>query len=219
MTPWRTGMPDRPMLPMPPAHMPMLRGGRPLKRWRWVGCFGPDVMLCAVVAHVGPVPLSWWAVWDREQRTLAEHTLRRGKAVTVEPGRVHVSDGPATIDLTVDEGDGLETVSPHGAQYIWTRKQGGVRVHGSVAVAERHHEIDAFGFVDETAGYHARTTSWLWSAGVGVSESGAAVSWNLVTGVHDDADASERAVWVDGVPHHVGPVMFDGLDRIHGSGV
>ena len=44
-------------------------------------------MLCAAVAHVGPVPLACWAVWDREQRTLAEHTLRRPRGVTVEPGR------------------------------------------------------------------------------------------------------------------------------------
>jgi hypothetical protein len=199
--------------------MPMLRGGRPLKRWRWVGCFGPEVMLCAAVAHVGPVPLSWWAVWDREQRTLAEHTLRRGDAVTVEPGRVHVSDGPVTIDLTVEEGEGVETISPHGEQHIWTRKQGGVRVHGSVVVAERRHELDAFGFVDETAGYHARSTSWLWTCGVGVAESGARVSWNLVTGVHDDAGISERCVWVGGEAAHVGPVAFEGLDRVHGSGV
>src|SRR3954454_20051050 len=126
MTLWRTGMPDRPVLPLPPARMPILRGGRPLKRWRWVGCFGPEVMLCAAVAHIGPVPLAWYAVWDREQRTLVDHTLRRPGGVAVEPGRVHVADGPIAIDLTVDEGDGVETVSPHGRQYIWTRKQGGV---------------------------------------------------------------------------------------------
>src|SRR5215212_6414354 len=192
MTPWRTGMPDRPAVPLPPARMPLLRRGRPLKRWRYVGCFGPEVMLCAAVAHVGPLPVAWYAVWDREQRTLVDHTLRRPGGVTVEPGRVRVDDGPVAIELTVGEDDGVETLSPHGDQYIWTRKQGGVRVHGTVALADRRHAIDARGVVDESAGYHARHTSWMWTAGVGVATSGAAVAWNLVTGVHDDAHASER---------------------------
>ena len=28
-------------LAVPPAHMPLIRGGRPLKRWRYVGIYGP----------------------------------------------------------------------------------------------------------------------------------------------------------------------------------
>jgi hypothetical protein len=205
---WRTGMPGRPDVPVPPQPMPLLRGGRPLKRWRWVGCFGPEVMLCAAVAHVGPAVSAWWAVWDREARTLAEHTLRRARAVDVSPGRVVVEDGPVAIDLRIDEGPGVETISPHGDQYIWTRKQGGVRVHGSVSVAERAHAIDAHGIVDESAGYHARHTVWRWAAGVGVAASGARVAWNLVTGVHDEPGASERTVWVDGEPHQLPPLAF-----------
>jgi hypothetical protein len=43
-----------------------------------------------------------------------------------------------------------------------------------------------------------------------VAESGARVAWNLVVGVHDDDAASERTVWVDGTPHHVGPLPFAG---------
>jgi hypothetical protein len=218
MTPWRTGMVDRPALVVPPAHMPLLRGGRPLKRWRYVGAYGPDVMLCVAVARIGPVPMAWYAVWDRDQRTLVDHTLRRTGAIHVEPGRVRVDDGPVAIDLSVGEDAGVETLSPHGDQYIWTRKHA-VRGHGSVAVADRRHAIDAAGIVDESAGYHARHTSWMWTAGVGVAESGAAVAWNLVTGVHDDPEASERTVWVDGEPRHVGPVTFDDLDGVRGDGV
>jgi hypothetical protein len=212
-------MPDRPEVPLPPGPMPLLRGGRPLKRWHYVGAFGADLMLCAAVAHIGPVPLAWWAVWDREQRTLAEHTLRRTGGVTVARGRVRVDDGPVTMELAVEENSGVETVSPHGEQYIWTRKQGGVRVHGSVAIADRRHAFDGRGVVDESAGYHARHTSWCWTAGVGVAAGGRPVAWNLVTGVHDGDDASERTVWVDGEPRHVAPVHFDGLDGVRGDGV
>ena len=32
-------------LPLPPERMPLLRGGRPLKRWRYVGVYHPDVMV------------------------------------------------------------------------------------------------------------------------------------------------------------------------------
>ena len=205
---WRTGMPGRPALPAPPGPMPLLRGGRPLKRWRWVGCFGPDVMLCAAVAHVGPAASAWWAVWDREARTLAEHTVRRARVVDVTGDRVRVEDGPVAIDLQVHPETPVETLSPHGEQYIWTAKQGGVRVTGNVSLAGRAHEIDAHGIVDDSAGYHARHTAWLWSAGVGTAESGAAVAWNFVSGVHDDPGASENTVWVDGEPHHVGPQDF-----------
>ncbi len=56
------------------------------------------------------------------------------------------------------------------------------------------------GLLDESAGRHARRTAWRWSAGAGVAESGAAVMWNLVEGLHDGSP-SERTVWVDGEPH------------------
>ena len=71
------------------------------------------------------------------------------------------------------------------------------------------------GVVDDSAGYHARHTVWSWSAGVGTSADGRPVGWNLVTGVHDAPEASERSVWVDGEPVEVGPVEFAGdLSRV-----
>ena len=46
LRPWRTGSPEpRPAVPLPPQRMAMLRGGRPLKRWRYVGCFTDYVLL------------------------------------------------------------------------------------------------------------------------------------------------------------------------------
>ena len=90
----------------------------------------------------------------------------------------------------------------------WTRKTP-LRVTGTVL----GREIDVPGLLDESAGRHARRTSWMWSAGAGVAESGAQVVWNLVDGLHDGSP-SERTVWVDGVPHEVGPQPFDGLDGV-----
>jgi uncharacterized protein DUF2804 len=185
-------------LPLPPGRMPLLRGGRPLKRWRWVGAFSAEAMLCAARASIGGVPVTWWAVWDG--RRLHERTQRRPGAVRMTPGRVRT----AALDLGFEEGAGVEVVSPHGAQHIWTRKQGGIPMRGTVL----GRPFEGYGFVDDSAGYHARRTAWRWSAGVGVAESGARVAWNLVDGVHDGPDASERTVWLDGTPHGVAPLPF-----------
>jgi Protein of unknown function (DUF2804) len=204
---WRGPGPDRPVLPLPPERMPAWRGGRPLKRWTWVGAFGPELMLCAAIARIGPATAAWWAVWDGT--TFSERSRRRAGRMVVTPSRVRV---PGVLSLEVSGGAPVEVVSPHGAQYIWTRKRGGVRVRGTAL----GREIDAPGLVDESAGYHARRTEWLWSAGAGTLESGEPVAWNLVDGLHDAAVASERTVWVGGVPREVPPQPFDGLAGVGG---
>jgi hypothetical protein len=174
--------------------MPLLRGGRPLKRWRWVGAFGPDAMACAARVSIGGVPVAWWAIWD------GEHLHEGTRGVRVSPGHAAAPG----LDLRFEEGDGVEVVSPHGAQHIWTRKQAGMPIAGTVL----GRAFSGRGFVDDSAGYHARHTAWRWSAGVGVAASGAPVAWNLVAGVHDGLQASERTVWVGGTPHHVDPLPF-----------
>jgi hypothetical protein len=191
---------------LPPARLRLLRGGRPLKRWRWVGAFSAEAMVCAASATIGGVPVTWWAVWDGKR--LHERTQRRPGLVRMAPG--HARAGP--IDLRFQENEGVEVVSPHGAQYIWTRKQGGIPMRGTVL----DRPFEGYGFIDDTAGYHARRTAWRWSAGVGIAESGARVAWNLVDGVHDGPERSERTVWVDGTPHHVGPLPF--ADDLSGVG-
>jgi hypothetical protein len=110
------------------------------------------------------------------------------------------------LELQLGAGEGVEVVSPHGRSYIWTRKHAPVRVSGRVTVAGRVFDIDGDdAFLDESAGYHARHTAWRWSAGLGRTDDGRRVAWNLVDGVHDAPSASERTVWVDGeareLPH------------------
>jgi hypothetical protein len=121
---------------------------------------------------------------------------------------VSVADGDVAIDLTLDEGAGVETVTPAGRTYIWTRKQGGVPARGRVRAGGREWEVDGRAFVDESAGYHDRVTSWRWSAGMGEAADGRPVAWNFAEGIHDSPRDSERTVWVDGAPSEPGPVRF-----------
>jgi Protein of unknown function (DUF2804) len=217
LRPWRSSDGDRPPVPVPPEAMPGWRGGRPLKAWTYVGAFGPEVMLCAARARVGSVPVAWWAVWDRAGGRLVERTARGAGGVQVDPRRLTVAGRRVALDLTLDDGEAVEVISPHGRQYAWTRKRGGVRACGWLELRGERRPVDLSAIVDESAGYHARHTAWRWSAGVGVAESGAAVAWNLVDGIHDADEASERTVWVDGVPHEVPPVAFaDDLSSVAG---
>jgi hypothetical protein len=194
---WRGPGPGRPVVPLPPDRMPLVRGGRPLKAWTYVGAYGPDVMLCAASVRVGVLPIAWWAVWDRAAGRLVQG--RRGVQVTSH--RVAVA---GRFELALG-GDGapVEVVSPHGSQYAWTRKHT-ARVRGSIG----GREVELRAIVDESAGYHARRTAWRWSAGVGVTAEGEPVAWNLVDGIHDAPEASERTVWIAGEPREVGPVSF-----------
>jgi hypothetical protein len=187
--------------------MAPLHRGRPLKRWRYVGVYRADLMLCVGAAHVAGVPQRWWAV------ALPDGTLIEGsRGVRVGRGRVEAG---GVISLALDEGDGVEVISPHGRSWVWTRKQALVPVRGTVRAGGRTYELDGDdGFVDDSAGYHARHTAWRWSAGVGRTEDGRRVAWNLVDGIHDGA-TSERTVWVDGEPREVPAQEFaDDLSRV-----
>ena len=195
-------------LRLPPARMAPLHRGRPLKRWRYVAVYGPELMLCVGDAHVAGVPQRWWAV-ALPDGTLRERTTARRIDRAPAPGWVLIDDGDVRIELTLEEGHGVEVVSPHGGGWIWTRKQAGVPVRGKVTVGAREWAIDGrLGFVDDSAGYHARHTTWRWSAGIGWARTGEDVAWNLVEGVHDAPDASERTVWVNGEPREVAPQPF-----------
>lgn len=197
--------------------MPLFSGTRPLKRWRYVGAFCEELMLCAAIVQVGPARQSFWAVLTREDSRLRErtHTLIRRGSVELEPGRpgepgrLRVRDGAVRIDLALQEDAGWEATCPHGAEHVWTRKQAGIRAHGALALDDgATRSIEALAVVDDTAGYHARVTEWRWAAGMGVDPAGRALAFNLVQGVNDPPTGSERAVWIDGAPHEVPPVSF-----------
>jgi hypothetical protein len=181
------------------------------KRWRWVGVFSPELMLCVGDARIGPIRRRWWAV------ALPDGTLAAGsRGVRVAPGRAQVN---GAIDIELEENDGFEVTSTTpGGNTIWTRKQGGVPARGRVTLpGGSPREIDARAIVDDSDGHHDRHTHWRWSAGVGVADDGTPVAWNLVDGIHDAPGKSERRVWRDGDAVEVGPVEFaPDLSRVAG---
>jgi hypothetical protein len=196
-------------LALPPAHMPMWRRARLRKRWRYVGYYAHDLMLCVGDARIGPIPQRWWAIAEPGV-ALRQASAIGSAGVALDGRRVRVDSDDVRIDLELEESDSVEIASPVGdrGNYIWTRKQAGVPIRGSVRLAERELRIDGEAFVDESAGYHPRHTAWKWSAGLGRGEGGERLAWNLVTGVHDSPQDSERTVWLAGEPREVGPVEF-----------
>lgn len=190
------------------------------KRWRYVGLYTDEVMLCGAVAQIGPFTNSFWSVWDRGQDSgqgrVFEHTrIRPGRPeVTLDGPRVEIRTNQVKADLRLGEVEPIEVVNPSGRGWGWTRKRAGVPVTGWIEAAGRRFEVDGLGVDDESAGYQARHTAWSWSAGIGRTDDDRALAWNLVEGINDPSRGSERAIWLDGVPYEPGRVSFDGLDSV-----
>jgi len=199
--------------------MPLLSRATLRKRWRYVGYYGDEVMLCAAWAEIGPFRSTFWSLWDREQGRLLGHTsmLPGPPELTIDGDRVEIDAGPAgpdpvRVSLRLGESRAVEAVCPSGRGWGWTRKRAGVPVSGTIEAGDRRWQVDGAGVDDQSAGYQARHTRWSWSAGVGTTTDGRAVAWNLTAGINDPITGSERAVWVDGRPFEPEPVVFTGLD-------
>src|SRR4051794_8586119 len=118
---------------VPHAFRAPLKGRRPLKRWRYVGVFGTDVMACFGIVHIGPLPQAFWAVLD--DGGLRERTRFRTSSVDLADGAVRVA---GVADLTVEPaGEPIEVTNAHGEQQIWTRKAP-ARVRGTIG----EHDVD-----------------------------------------------------------------------------
>jgi hypothetical protein len=191
--------------------MPARHGLRPLKAWRYIGIFGPELMLCAASVRIGPARQAFWAIWDRaggrlQERTTSGRSQRGGVELTT--GRLLIRAPGVEVDVELTESAGVECVCPSGESYAWTRKQAPVDARGTIRVDGTHHELDALALIDDTAGYYPRHTRWRWAAGVGTTSDGRTAAWNLVDGVNDPPRHSERSVWLDGRPYEPPPSHF-----------
>jgi Domain of unknown function (DUF2804), C-terminal len=199
-----------------PASLPLFEHRRLRKRWRYVGVFAEEVMLCAARAEVGPLTQSFWVLLDRDSGQQWNHTalLPGSKEVTMDGPRLEI-DGPGLrASLRLGEVTPIEVTCPSGRADAWTRKRVGMAVEGTIEVPGKRWDVAGRGVDDESAGHHQRHTSWNWSAGVGTAADGRSVAWNLVTGINDPPRGSERAIWIDGAPTEPAPVSFARPDEI-----
>ncbi|MCW3031167.1 MAG: hypothetical protein JWM66_1300, partial [Solirubrobacterales bacterium] len=146
----------------------MLSGGRPLKRWRYVGVFDDRLMACAAIVQVGPVRQSFWALHLRGDGELRQRTrmlprrreLQLGAATPAAggdgapgSGLLRLRDRGVALDLHLAEEAGVEVVCPNGDAHVWTRKQAGVAAHGTLALDGRPaRTVRARAVIDDTAG-------------------------------------------------------------------
>src|SRR4051812_21194783 len=99
--------------PVPPERMPAFRRGRPLKRWRYIGAYGADVMACVCDVRMGRLPQRWWAIAERGRPVVAATTMRSG-GVRIDGSHALVATDGVRIELEVEQSAGVETVHPSG---------------------------------------------------------------------------------------------------------
>jgi Protein of unknown function (DUF2804) len=145
-----------------------------------------------------------WAPDGGKLRVRIEAPERKGDARTRAFLGVESAGPWAEAVCATGEGDG----------WVWTRKRP-VVVDVDVRFGDRRIRCQARGIEDESCGYHPHQTVWDWSAGVGTTVDGRAIAWNLVSGVNDPPERSERAIWVGGAVSEPSPVTFEGLEAIN----
>lgn len=198
--------------PWRPQRLALVRGGRLLKRWRYVAFFSEQLMACAAQVQIGPARQCFWALYrrDRGQTRERTHLLRGRAAVALAAGSLRLRDAGVQLQLSLQEGGAVCARCDNGGGIVWTRKQAGVPAAGTLALDGRSpRPLRGLAVIDDTAGYHPRHTEWFWSAGAGSGEDGAPLAWNLVSGINDPPSGSERAVWVAGRARECAPVSFD----------
>jgi hypothetical protein len=197
--------------------MPLRRHGQLRKRWRYVGFFAEELMLCMARAEVGPLTQSFWVLWDRERERRLSHTAVRpgSREVRFDGSLAEIDAAGMRASLRLGDAAAVEATCPSGPGWGWTRKRAGVPIEATIELPGRRRQLRGAGVDDQSAGYHQRRTSWLWSAGVGRAADGREVAWNLVEGINDPPHGSERAIWGIGEkPVEPRPVRFDGLAAV-----
>src|SRR5688572_20090697 len=97
-------------LPLPPAGRPALfQRGRMLKRWSYIGVYGPELMLCVGHARIGPLPQRWWAIAE-PGRPIVERTTVGAGGVSLGVRRARVEAEGARIELELAPDPASEVV-------------------------------------------------------------------------------------------------------------
>lgn len=203
------------------------------KRWQFAAIAADEAFVSAAVAHFGYLGYAFTYVWDRRTGTLRKSQqivpLALGTTVAEEPDQGRSWFWGPLQAIAFDAGDDRLEIraagwsvdirfAPDAAPFdaAWaipsagrhrTRKRMGQAATGTLTLDGRTTELTGLGLKDWSRGHPARETAWRWAAGAGRA-GGRVIGWNLRTGFDDPAEA-ENALWVDGVPVHVGPATLE----------
>ena len=166
-------------------------GLRPLKAWRYVGVFGPELMLCAGAVRIGPARQCVLGGLGPPARAPARaHRDSGAGASRSAPGRARCATAASQIELDARRDRRGSRRLPGGGSYAWTRKQGGIR-------ARRRRRARRPPDAARRAGGDRRHRRLLRAphalALVGrrrAARDGRALAWNLVAGVNDPPPAA-----------------------------
>jgi hypothetical protein len=207
--PYRGSGVDRPQgVPLPPAHLPLLRTWQLRKSWHYVSFWSPELSFCAARAKVGPLQQEYWGVWDRAAAEFRQRKHLFTHHIQFETNRVGLSDGDMEIDVTFAEPNSFEVYAPADQAYIWAHKDFWWQARGAVRFGGTTRTVSGILFADIQAGYHSRHTRWRWMAGAGRDQNDRLVAFNVITGMFDSPQNSERAILTATTAEEVGPVVF-----------
>ncbi|HEY3434536.1 MAG TPA: hypothetical protein VGK41_02685, partial [Solirubrobacterales bacterium] len=98
------------------SDLPLFEHGQLRKRWRYVGVFSEEVMLCAARAEVGPLTQSFWIFLDRQGPRHAARTILRpgSREVTLDGPRLEIDGPDLRASLRLGEVAPIETTCPSG---------------------------------------------------------------------------------------------------------
>ena len=127
-----------------------------------------------------------------------------------------VDDDDLEVELLLDEEphDSMVIVTPweeEDTAFYYNRKIIGMRARGGFRYGSLFHEFDAadaVGLLDWGRGVWTYDNTWYWSAAMGW-QAGRIIGFNLGYGFGDTSAASENMMFVDGVAHKLGSVVFD----------
>ena len=200
------------------TSLPLFDHGQLRKRWRYVGLFAEELMLCAARAEVGPLTQSLLgALGPGDAAAVGAHGAA-SRQPRGDAGRAAAGDrraGPARQPRARRAPRRSRPPAPAARAWAWTRKRAGMPVEGTVEMPGRRWQVAGRGVDDESAGHHQRHTSWLWSAGRRRPRSRAATSpgtWSRGSTTRRRAASGRSGSTAS--PTEPPPVRFRGLDGI-----
>ncbi len=121
---------------------------------------------------------------------------------------------PFHCDITLEETckDSLVIATPFNKKghFYYNQKINCLLAHGYAKLGERTLDFNksSYGVLDWGRGVWTYKNTWYWSS-VSAEFDGHRLGWNLGYGFGDTSNATENVIYIDGIAHKLGRVIFD----------